>query len=107
MADKRREIYRSSNGDAWFLMRDASGRVFVEHEPNEPSGGQLSRLTVGAFLARGAAGPSTRRLIISLASSWMMPQPHPQKPRRHDAGARYIFRAAVSTAGIHCTHLKA
>ena len=62
MVDKRREIYRSSNGDAWFLVRDASGSLFVEQEPNEPSGGHLSRLTVGAFLARGAAGPEHQAL---------------------------------------------
>lgn len=36
--------------------------MFVEHEPNEPSGGQLSRLSVGAFLARGAAGPEHQAL---------------------------------------------
>jgi len=62
MVDKRREIYRSSNGDAWFLLRDASGRVFVEHQPNEPSGGQPTQLTVGGFLARGAAGPEHQAL---------------------------------------------
>jgi hypothetical protein len=62
MTDKRREIYRSSNGDAWFLLRDASGRVYVEHEPNELSGGHLPRLSVGAFLARGAAGPEHQAL---------------------------------------------
>jgi hypothetical protein len=62
MADKRRELYRSANGDAWFLVRDVSGRIFVEYEPNEPSGGQSTRLTVGAFLARGAAGPEHQAL---------------------------------------------
>jgi hypothetical protein len=62
MTDKRRELYRSANGDAWFLLRDSSGRVYVEHQPNEPSGGQPSRLSVGAFLARGAAGPEHQAL---------------------------------------------
>lgn len=62
MAEKRREIYRSANGDAWFLVRDASGRVYVEHQPKEPSGGQATRLTVGGFLARGAAGPEHQAL---------------------------------------------
>jgi hypothetical protein len=62
MSDKRREIYRSANGDAWFVLRDASGRVYVEHQPNEPSGGQPTRLSVGAFLARGAAGPEHQAL---------------------------------------------
>ena len=62
MPDKRGEFYRSSSGDAWFLIRDASGRVFVQHQPNEPSGGKPTQLTVGAFLARGAAGPEQQAL---------------------------------------------
>jgi len=47
----RRELYRSPNGDAWFLGRDpANNKAFVIHEPNEASGGQISRLEIGAFL---------------------------------------------------------
>jgi hypothetical protein len=78
MADKRREIYRSANGDAWFLLRDASGRVYVEHEPNEPSGGQPTRLSVGAFLGRGAAGPehqALNHLIGTLVDHAIVEQP--------------------------------
>ena len=79
MADKRRELYRSANGDAWFLLRDPSGRVYVEHEPNESSGGQPSRLSVGAFLARGAAGPehqALNHLIGELVDDAPKEQPH-------------------------------
>ena len=60
---KRREFYRSSNGDAWYLCRDAEGSVKVEHEPNLPSGGKDSRVSVGAFLARGVAGPEHQALL--------------------------------------------
>jgi hypothetical protein len=82
MTDKRRELYRSANGDAWFLVRDASGRVYVDHEPNEPSGGQSSRLSVGAFLARGAAGPEHQaltHLIGALVDDAPAAEPQPIK----------------------------
>jgi hypothetical protein len=31
-----------SSGDVWFLAREESGRVYVEHEPNTASGGKGS-----------------------------------------------------------------
>lgn len=37
----RRELYRSPNGDAWFIAREpASGHAFIIHQPNAPSGGR-------------------------------------------------------------------
>ena len=52
-AVRTREIYRSSNGDRWLLARDPdSGRVFVRHEPNLPSGGQVADIEIGAFSSR-------------------------------------------------------
>jgi hypothetical protein len=60
--DIRREFYRSSNGDAWFLCREASGRVYVEHEPNRASGGRVSTVEVGAFLG-GSQGAEHQALI--------------------------------------------
>lgn len=59
---KRREFYRSSNGDAWYLCRDGNGCV-VEHQPCLPSGGKDSPVSVGAFLARGVAGPEHQALL--------------------------------------------
>jgi hypothetical protein len=81
MVDKRRELYRSANGDAWFLVRDASGRVYVEHNPNEPSGGQSSRLSIGAFLARGASGPEHQALnhLIGALADEVPPENTPIK----------------------------
>jgi hypothetical protein len=36
----RRELYRSPNGDTWFLGREpANGHAFIIHQPNAPSGG--------------------------------------------------------------------
>src|SRR5690348_7365941 len=41
MPVETRELYSSPNGDRWFLSRDpATGRVFIKHEANVPSGGQ-------------------------------------------------------------------
>jgi hypothetical protein len=42
---ERTELYRSSNGDTWFLGREpANGHAFVIHQPNAPSGGRLSHI---------------------------------------------------------------
>jgi hypothetical protein len=59
----RRELYRSPNGDTWFLGREpTSGRAFVIHQPNAPSGGRLSHIEVGDFL-RDAKGPEQQALL--------------------------------------------
>jgi hypothetical protein len=37
-----RQLYRSPNGDIWFLAHDpATGSTFVRHQANAPSGGQV------------------------------------------------------------------
>lgn len=51
---ERRELYRSPNGDAWFLGREPqNGHAFIIHQPNAPSGGHLSHIELGAFLNDG------------------------------------------------------
>jgi hypothetical protein len=58
MSIQTRELYRSTNGDRWYLVRDSeSGRVLVRHEPNLPSGGQIADIEIGAFLSRGSQDP--------------------------------------------------
>ena len=52
-ATRTRELYSSPNGDRWHLCKDASGRVFVLHQANIPSGGQISQIEVRDFLTRG------------------------------------------------------
>ena len=68
----RIELYRSPNGDCWFLARDpANHHAFVVHEPNRPSGGQSSQIDIGSFLRLGG-GPEHQallRLIESLVST--------------------------------------
>jgi hypothetical protein len=65
MEEKRREVYRSSNGDVWNLVRTGAGRVYVEHRPNAPSGGKSSYLDIATFLATGPEGPQ-HQAVISL-----------------------------------------
>lgn len=73
MTQRAREIYRSSNGDRWSLVRDLdSGRVFIRHEPNISSGGQISETAIGDFLVCDAHGPEhveLLRLIGTLVES--------------------------------------
>jgi len=64
MPQATRELYRSSNGDRWSLIRDdQSGKILVLHEPNPASGGRPSRLEVGDFLTRDAHGPQHAELL--------------------------------------------
>jgi hypothetical protein len=64
MTLQTRELYRSSNGDRWHLVRDeASGRVFIRHEPNLPSGGRAADFEIATFLAGGGHGPERQELL--------------------------------------------
>jgi hypothetical protein len=57
----RRELYRSPNGDTWFLGREpTSGHAFIIHQPNAPSGGLLSHIELGEFLRIVALDRNTR-----------------------------------------------
>jgi len=59
----RRELYRSPNGDSWFIAREpTNGYAFIIHQPNAPSGGQLSHVELGEFL-RDAKGPEQQALL--------------------------------------------
>ena len=60
---ERRELYRSPNGDAWFLGREPeNGRAFIIHQPNAPSGSRLSHIELGEFL-RSSTGPEQQALL--------------------------------------------
>ena len=60
---ERRELYRSPNGDSWFLGREpTNGRAFIIHQPNAPSVGKLSRIELSDFLGQGNA-PEQQALL--------------------------------------------
>jgi hypothetical protein len=61
------DIYRSSNGDRWRLLRDTdTGEAVVRHEPNQASGGSATDMSVADFLSLDGPGPqfaALRRLL--------------------------------------------
>lgn len=67
-------IHASSNGDRWFLVRDAADpkRLRVRHQPNCASGGQASLVDVEQFLAEGH-GPQHEALKRHLEQLGYLP----------------------------------
>jgi hypothetical protein len=71
-----KDLYRSPNGDRWLLIRDDTGRAFVRHQANLPSGGTLTDTEISKFLFEGGLGPEKQellRLIGSLAEYQVTP----------------------------------
>jgi hypothetical protein len=63
MPVENRELYSSSNGDRWYLVREPrSGRVFIRHEPNAASGGNIDLIEIAEFLAQ-QHGPQHNELL--------------------------------------------
>jgi len=77
---ERRELYRSPNGDVWFLGREpTSGAAFVIHQPNGPSGGQLSHIELGAFLNGGPSGRPEQQALLRLIGSLVDVPPYAER----------------------------
>lgn len=56
-------FYSCSNGDRWqLIIVSESGRYFVRHEPNPPSGGQASEVGITEFLSRSGNSPQADAL---------------------------------------------
>ncbi len=69
-----RQLYRSPNGDSWFLARDpATGSAFVRHQANAPSGGHVADVELGAFLS-GPRNPE-HEALLRLIGAWIL-DPH-------------------------------
>jgi transaldolase len=57
------DIYRSSNGDRWQLIRETeSGGAFVRHEANPSAGGHVTDTGVDEFLSLHGSGPESVEL---------------------------------------------
>lgn len=70
----RHELYRSPNGDAWFLAREPTdGRAFIIHQPNAPSGGRLSHIELATFLSANANGPEQQALLRLIGTLVQVP----------------------------------
>ena len=79
MPIESRELYSSSNGDRWHLVHEPrSGRVFIKHEPNAASGGDISLIEVGEFLVQNHL--LVRALMISVAKAADLPTKAPPAP---------------------------
>lgn len=64
MSLETKQLYSSPNGDRWYLARYVdSGRVFVLHVPNAPSGGRPDNIELAEFLARGGNAPEQQALV--------------------------------------------
>ena len=69
MPIQTRELYTSENGDRWSLARDTeTGGVFIRHEANLASGGNVSDKELGAFLRQGGLGPEKQALLRLIGS---------------------------------------
>jgi hypothetical protein len=68
------QLYRSPNGDTWFLARDpTTGSGSIKHHANAWSGGQVTDLEIGDFLS----GPPHREqeaLLRVIGASIVDPQ---------------------------------
>jgi len=59
-----RELYTSSNGDVWFLIRDRQTRkVLVRHQANVHSGGKVTDTTIDEFLNLNGERPEKQALL--------------------------------------------
>ena len=83
---QERLLYASPNGGRWSLVRDPeTGRVFVRHRPNLPSGGQTSDIDLKEFLVQSGMGPEKQellRLIGSMVDDIREDGSHPEASHR-------------------------
>jgi hypothetical protein len=69
-----RQLYRSPNGDSWFLARDpVTGSAFVRHQANAPSGARVTDIEISAFLS-GPQNPEREALLRLIGASILDPQ---------------------------------
>jgi hypothetical protein len=71
---RMRQLYRSPNGDTWFLARSpTTGLAFVRHQANTPSGGRLADIEIGTFLS-GPRHPEQDALLRVIGASIVDPR---------------------------------
>lgn len=63
MQVQQRLLYESPNGDRWHLVRSFDGNdVFVRHNANQASGGNVVDIAIPIFLGLGRDGPEHQEL---------------------------------------------
>jgi hypothetical protein len=67
------QLYRSPNGDTWFLARHpTTGLAFVRHQANASSGGQVTDIEIATFLS-GSPHPQQQALLRVIGASIIDP----------------------------------
>jgi hypothetical protein len=67
------QLYRSPNGDTWFLAPDpTTGSAFVRHQANASSGGQVTDVEIDDFLG-GPQNPERDALLRLIGTSVVNP----------------------------------
>ena|SRR5689334_5528092 len=61
------DLYFSSNGDRWTLIRNSAGNFAVSHQPTPSSGGRSSETEVTTFLSQRGHGPEHQALLQALS----------------------------------------
>ena len=68
------QLYRSPNGDTWFLARNpTTGLAVVRHQANASSGGQVTDIEIATFLS-GPPHPEQKALLRVIGASIVGPQ---------------------------------
>jgi hypothetical protein len=68
------QLYRSPNGDTWFLARDpTTSSAFVRHQANASSGGQVTDVEINEFLS-GPQSPERDALLRVIGAFIVDPQ---------------------------------
>jgi hypothetical protein len=73
------DVYSSSNGDRWQLLRNSwTGQIRVRHVPNTSSGGRPREMAVDDFLRVDGSGPEfteIRRVLEAWRSAAVLSAP--------------------------------
>ena len=67
MTSATQELYKSCNGDAWYLERLEDGQLFVIHQANTSSGGKITRTQAAEFLKQNRQCPERDALVRALS----------------------------------------
>ena len=71
---RRQQGEPDSNGDRWYLCREADGEVVVLHQPNEASGGKPSKQSLSVFLSTINRSPEHQALSALIGNLIDAPQ---------------------------------